>query len=143
MPQVPTRSDIEALQREMSRFPQATVETEHFFADGMYCRKVSRKAGTLVVGAVHKKEHFFMVIHGKLSFISEHGRETVEAPHICISKPGTKRVTFAHTDSIAITVHQVSSTDIKEIERELTEDDPSSMYGTGNIPLDNILEHQS
>jgi hypothetical protein len=57
---VPTLQEIERLQHEMIKMPQAELETEHYFSGGMYCRKLIRPAGTLIVGKVHKKDHFFM-----------------------------------------------------------------------------------
>ena len=33
-----TREQVMRLQAEMSRLPQVELPTEHFFADGMYCR---------------------------------------------------------------------------------------------------------
>lgn len=145
LPNVPSREQIEDFQRELLKLPQAEVETEHYFADGMYLRKVSRKAGTCVVGKVHKKEHFFMVIQGEMTFWSEGGMKRVIAPYIWTSKPGTKRITYAHTDAIAMTVHKINceSRDIEEIEKELVEDEPAALFGPGNTPLSNILEHQS
>ena len=61
MPKVPTREQIDTLQAEMVKLPQLEVETEHYFSNGMYCRKLIRPAGTLIVGKVHKKPHFFFM----------------------------------------------------------------------------------
>jgi quercetin dioxygenase-like cupin family protein len=133
---------VHRLQRELLKLPQIEPETKHYFADGMYVREVFRKAGTLIIGKVHKKEHFFILVSGELSVWSQDGVTRAKAPFVWISPIGTKRVTYAHEDSIAMTVHQVSSRDIEEIEKELVEDDPSSMYGPGNKLLTPILEHQ-
>ena len=62
----PTLEEIERLQREMSKMPQAELETEHYFSGGMYCRKLIRPAGTLIVGKVHKKDHFFLCAKGQI-----------------------------------------------------------------------------
>lgn len=138
--EVPTREQIEALQAELLKLPQAGPETSHYFADGMYLRTVFRKAGTVIVGKVHKKEHFFIVLQGEMTIWTEAGMKRVSAPFIWVSKPGTKRVTLAHTDATAMTVHQVSSKDIEEIERELVEDEPASLFGPGNTPLPQVIE---
>ena len=63
---VPTREQIEALESEMKKMPQAEMVTENYFSDGMYCRKLIRPAGTLIVGKVHKKDHFFMCVKGEI-----------------------------------------------------------------------------
>lgn len=138
--QVPSREQIEALQREVQKLPQIEPETKNYFADGMYAREVFRVAGTLVVGKVHKKEHFFILVKGDLTVWTEAGMKRVQAPFVWVSKPGTKRVTYAHEDSTAVTVHQVSSRNLDEIENELVEDDPSSSYGPANTLLKTALE---
>ena len=61
---IPSKELIEKLQAEMIKMPQAELETEHYFSGGMYCRKLTRPAGTLIVGKVHKKDHFFMCDKG-------------------------------------------------------------------------------
>ena len=50
-----SREQIERLQAEMVKMPQVELQTEHFFVPGMYCRRVFRPAGTLIVGKVHKQ----------------------------------------------------------------------------------------
>lgn len=141
LPNVPTRDQIEALQVELQKLPPAEPVTEHHFADGMYARSVSRVAGTLVVGKVHKKEHFFVLVSGEMTVWTEAGMKRVTAPFIWVSKPGTKRVTLAHTDSTAMTVHRVSSMDLDAVERELVEDEPACLYGPGNKLLEKALEY--
>ena len=34
----PMRAHVEKLQSEMAKMPQVELPTQHFFADGMYCR---------------------------------------------------------------------------------------------------------
>lgn len=139
----PSEQDIWELQRALSKLPQIEPVSTHYFADGMYCRSVYRDAGTLVVGKVHKKEHFFILADGEMSVWSaDVGVKRVKAPYVWVSKPGTKRVTYAHTNSTAVTVHRTDLTDLDAIEKELIEDDPSAMYGSGNTLLKPVLEHK-
>ena len=128
------RERIDTLQSLMVQRDQAELETKHYFADGMYCRELFRPAGTLIVGKVHKKEHFLMVIQGELTLWTEEGMKRVKAPFIWVSQPGTKRATYAHEDSTAVTVHRVSSNDLEAIEAELVEFDEYARFGPGNVP---------
>lgn len=139
---VPSREQIEALQRELAKLPQCEPQTQHYFADGMYLRTVFRRRGVCVVGKVHKKEHFFIVLSGEMSIWTEEGMKRVEGPFVWVSKPGTKRVTYAHTDATAMTMHQVTSLNLDEIEEELVEEDASALFGSGNATL-NILDHDA
>ena len=124
---------VRALQNVMSNFEQYVPETKHYFADGMYCREVFRHAGVLIVGKVHLREHFYMVIQGSVAVIQDGAeRKVYSAPSIIVSKPGTKRAVLALEDSTCITVHRTDKTDLDEIEAELIEPDPQAMFGSGN-----------
>jgi len=130
---VPSREQIEQLQAEMVKMPQAELQTEHYFSEsGMYCRKVFRPAGTLIVGKVHKHHHLFLCAMGEIIAWTENGMKRLQAGDVVESKPGTKRVTLAVTDAIGMTVHRTDKTDLDEIEAELVELDETSMFDSGN-----------
>jgi hypothetical protein len=120
----PTLEEIERLQREMVKMPQAELQTEHYFSGGMYCRKLIRPAGTLIVGKVHKKDHFFLCAQGQIIAWSEKGMVTLNAGDVLCSKAGTKRVTLAVTDAIGITFHKTSKTNLDKIEKEFNKIEP-------------------
>lgn len=133
---VPQDDRVIKLQEIMRHMPQVELETFHFYADGMYCRVVPRPKGTIIVGKVHKKEHFYIVAKGCVKVIG-HGEEEAKvypAGSVIISKPGTKRAVFALEDSICLTVHRnpTGGENLEEIEKELVEEDPQSMFGVGN-----------
>jgi mannose-6-phosphate isomerase-like protein (cupin superfamily) len=129
---VPTLAQIERLQREMSVLPQLKLETEHYFSGGMYCRKLTRPAGTLIVGKVHKKDHFFMCAKGEIRAWSEKGMVTLKAGDVICSKAGTKRVTLALTDAVGITFHKTNKTNLDKIEKELIEPDETALFDAAN-----------
>jgi quercetin dioxygenase-like cupin family protein len=126
------REQIERLQAEMSVMPQAELVTEHKFSPGMYMRKVFRPAGTLIVGKVHKKPHFFLCAKGEIIAWTEGGMKRLQAGDIVESQPGTKRVTLAVTDAIGITIHRTDLTDLDEIEAELIEPDLTALFDSTN-----------
>ena len=125
---------IAALQAELSKLPQYQPETKHYFHGGMYCREVFRHAGVLVVGAVHKKEHFYLIVSGTVAITDGEGQvQEVTGPHLFQSKPGTKRAVYAVTDALCMTFHATESQTIEEAEAELVEPDPDSIYASGNL----------
>jgi quercetin dioxygenase-like cupin family protein len=136
---VPNRQEIEQLQAEVAKMEQPVFDTEHYFSGGMYCRKLPRKAGTLIIGKVHKKEHFFMCAKGEIIAWTEKGMRKLSAGDIIECKTGTKRVTLALTDAIGITVHVTDKTNIDEIEADLVEPDELSMYAPGNVLKTKVL----
>ena len=129
---VPSREEIQRLQNELMAGQQVELTTEHYFNGGMYCRKVFRPAGTIIVGKIHKSDHFFMCTSGEIIAWSEKGMVTLKAGDVIESKAGTKRVTLAVVDSIGITVHKTDKTDLDEIEAELIEPEDVSMYDSSN-----------
>lgn len=128
----PTLEEIERLQHEMIKMPQAELHTEHYFSGGMYCRKLLRPAGTLIVGKVHKKDHFFLCAKGQIIAWSEKGMVTLNEGDVIASKAGTKRVTLAVTDAIGITFHKTSKTNLDKIEKELIEPDELALFDSSN-----------
>ena len=124
---------VGALQAELSKLPQYQPETKHYFHGGMYCREVFRHAGVLVVGAVHKKEHFYLIVSGTVAITDGEGNvQEVTGPYLFQSKPGTKRAMYAVTDTLCMTFHAIETTTVEEAEAELVEVDPDSMYSLGN-----------
>ena len=132
IPNVPTLEQIERLQGEMMQMPQAELQTEHYFSGGMYCRKLTRSAGTLIVGKVHKKDHFFLCAKGEIIAWSEGGMRHLYPGDVICSKPGTKRVTLAVTDAIGITFHKTNKTNLDKIEKELIEPDELALFDSSN-----------
>jgi quercetin dioxygenase-like cupin family protein len=139
---IPSKEQIEKLQAEMIKMPQAQLETEHYFSEGMYCRKLIRPAGTLIVGKIHKKTHFFLCAKGEIIAWTESGMRTLRAGDIIESQPGTKRVTYAISDAIGITVHKTDKTDLDEIEAELIEPDETALFDSSNKLKEFVIEAQ-
>ena len=133
------KAGIEALESGLRMLPQYEPETKHYFHGGMYCREVYRDAGVLVVGKVHKKEHFYEIVSGRVKITG--GNEVVEAGAgtLFLSQPGTKRAVFALEPTICRTFHRIESDNVEDAEKELVEDDDTSMYLAGNSVRQEVL----
>lgn len=136
LPETPTREQIDRLEGEIKKFKQHEFKTSHYFAQGLYAREIFIPAGTVLTGKVHKAEHLNIVSQGDITVWTEHGMKRVQAPFTMVSKPGTKRVGFAHSDTIWTTIHACEEKDIEKIEQLLIEDDPTALYGVGNRLLE-------
>lgn len=134
------RSRVERLQQEVSKLPQYEPETKHYFHGGMYCREVWRPAGVLVVGKVHKQEHFYLIVSGAVLITTDTGAERVTGPHLFLSKPGTKRAVLAETDALCMTFHRTAAETVEQAERELVEADENDMYLPGNRIKQEVLK---
>ena len=141
MPAVPSREQIERLQSVMSAMPQVEIETKHYFVPGMYSRTIALKAGTWIVGKVHKTHHFCILAAGRVLVASDEGRRMLEAGDVLECHPGAKRAMYAVTDSLWINVHKTDKTDktpMDELENELVEPDETAMFGVGNVLKDRL-----
>jgi hypothetical protein len=130
---------VQALQDVISQMPQYEPETKHTFHAGMYCREVWRPAGVIVVGKIHKKEHFYLIVSGTVAITTDEGVKSVTGPHLLCSKPGTKRAVYAETDALCMTFHVVDAKTIEDAEHELVEEDDSSMFTLGNKLKNEVL----
>jgi hypothetical protein len=101
----PKRETIVRLQEALSTLPQIETGLEHYFADGMYGRRCSIPAGSVVVGKIHRHEHFVLLIKGTVSINTDRGMETITAPHVWVSPAGAKRVLYTHDDCEFFTTH--------------------------------------
>lgn len=124
---------VQRLKAEMLKLDQAELPTEHFWCDGMYMRVLARPATCTIVGKVHKKRHFYVVVKGKVTIVGNGKRKTVEAPAYFVCDPGTQRAVYAHEDSICLTIHRTDKLDLKDVEEDLVEPDGDSPYLPGNI----------
>lgn len=136
-PKQSLRERVARLQAEVSKLPQYEPETKHYFHGGMYCREVFRHAGVLVVGKVHKKEHFYLIVSGTVAITTDDGVERITGPKLIKSSVGTKRAVYAETDALCMTFHVVDAATVEGAEAELVEPDEGDMYAPGNL-----LKHQ-
>lgn len=104
------RDSISSLQTAMMAQPpekKLALETMHTFADGTYTRTVFMKAGSLIVGKIHKLEHIVVIGQGSASVVSEEfGSKVISAPMVFVSRPMVKRLLFIHEDMVWTTVHK-------------------------------------
>lgn len=127
------RDKVCALQAEISALPQYEPPTKHYFHGGMYCREVWRAAGVTIVGRVHKKEHFYLIVSGTVLVTTDDGAERITGPHLLLSKPGTKRAVFSETDALCMTFHRIEAETVEAAEAELVEEEECPMFGPGNL----------
>ena len=83
-----------------------------------------------------------MCVMGEIIAWSENGMIKLTPGDIIESKSGTKRVTFALSDAIGITVHKTDKTDLDEIEAELIEPDELALFDSSNKLKKIVIESQ-
>lgn len=140
MNEVTMADKVQNLKAACAHLPQTPIPTQHFLLDGMYVRQTFIPAGTAFVGRRHKKAHFFMVLKGLAEVTMEEGIVTLRSGMTLMCAPGTRRAGITIEDTVFAGVFQTDKTDLKEIEEELTEFDPTSRFGVGNEILPEEIE---
>jgi len=119
------RDKIYSLQNVMTDMTDHHIEPNlnHYFAPGMYAREMTIPAGATIVGKIHKHAHINIISKGIIEVHTEFGIARYKAPYTFVSEPGTKRCVHAISETIWTTIHATESTDLKEIEKEVIEED--------------------
>lgn len=118
------RDRILDFEAAMARLPGAQFGNQdrcpltHSFAGSIYIRQITIPKGFLATGRIHRFEHPIFFMAGDVSVFDEFsGPHRVKAPCYFVSKPGTKRIVFAHEDTVIVTIHHVGEErDIEKIE---------------------------
>jgi hypothetical protein len=134
-----SKSNVQHLENEMLKQPQAEIKTEHYFADGVYVREITIPKGVLLTGAVHLTETIDVLVSGDITIIYDEVKKRLQNHGVYISKPGVKKLAFAHEDTVWMTVHAVDDVKGKtldEVEKELW----VTSYDDYNLYLNNKEE---
>jgi hypothetical protein len=99
--------------------PLLDLPVRHHFSKGLYARELFIPAGTVLVGEIHKYQNLNIMSQGDLSVMTEEGIKRVQAPFAIVSPPGTKRVAYAHSDTVWTTIHATEETDVDKIREEV------------------------
>lgn len=98
------------------------VQTNNYWAPGIYARTLFRKAGIILVGKRHRQSCLTVLLRGHL-VVTSSTEDVPDGQHIYegefwISLPGTKRATYAMEDSLLMTVHPnpTNTQDLAELE---------------------------
>jgi quercetin dioxygenase-like cupin family protein len=89
----------------LDNFPVIDCPVTHRFTDGMYVREIFMPAGAFITSKIHKTQHQFFILKGKATVWIDGVEETIEAPYIGITEPGTRRVLLVLEDCIWATSH--------------------------------------
>jgi hypothetical protein len=96
---------IYRLEAELLKLPQVNMPVEHAFCAGLYARTMHIPAGTVLTGAIHREESFFLVRKGQLIVSTDSGSRTLAPGDMSVSKIGAKRAGITLTDVEVTTFH--------------------------------------
>lgn len=144
MPDLAVREEIFSIEEKMNKAIESDDNfseigqddwVTHIFAPGVYAREMAIKKDSLIVGKLHKTEHINIISQGDISVKTQYGVARYQAPCSFVSQIGTKRVVFAHKDTVWTTIHPTNETDLKMIEEHV--------IAKNYTEIDNLLEDKS
>ena len=127
---------VAVIVQTLQKMDQVECPVKHHFAPGVYLREIFMPAGTIVIGKIHRTEHFNIVVSGLCSIVHEDGRhEYLRGPMTFVSKAGVQKLLFIHEDTIWKTVHPTDETSVEVLEQILIEPPPIVMLDEHKKPL--------
>jgi len=116
------------LEAELMTYPQGDCPITNRFTKGLYAREMFIPKDTLLTGALHKTQHIFVISKGDISTWFPGGEVTrVQAPFTGITEPGSRRLGYAHEDTVWTTFHATEETDPDKIVEEITNTRPNPL----------------
>lgn len=76
------------------------------FVPGLYFRKFTMEAGTLLTGKLHAQDDGLILAEGKADFLTENGMTSLEGPVMVTVRANTKPVVYAHTHCTWFSAHR-------------------------------------
>ena len=108
--------------RMLADFPAVAIEPVHRFADGLYAREITIPSGTFLTGKIHRTRHLNIISAGEISVWTEgEPVRRIRAPFSFVAEPGTRRVGYAHEETVWTTIHATAETDLLKLEAALIE----------------------
>tara|TARA_R110000868_G_scaffold125492_2_gene331441 strand:- start:5195 stop:6064 length:870 start_codon:yes stop_codon:yes gene_type:complete len=95
-----TVGKVRALEKELLKLPQAGIVTEHLFMDGVYERKITIPAWTVLTGAEHKSDYHVRLEKGTIAVNTDDGVKVLTAPCEFPAKAGMQRAGRVFEDEV-------------------------------------------
>lgn len=119
------RDSIENMEKRFQSSPDVKhvdLEPDHYFAHGVYCRKLVIPQGCTLTGKIHRHSCLNVIPVGDITVTTEEGSKRIKGPTIFVSPPGTKRAGRAHAETTWLTFHHTEQTDPDLVEQEVVVD---------------------
>lgn len=117
----PAWEQMNRLDQALAQLPQQHCPVTHTFTPHLYTRTILMPAGTKLTSRIHLYEHPFVISRGTVRVRDGEGEwVTLQAPHVGVTKPGTRRVLDVIEDTVWSTFHVTDETDPGKIVEAVT-----------------------
>lgn len=106
------------LEEVLKKLPQVEITPEMYYGYKSAARAVRIPAGTTLTGHIHKHAQVNIVV-GDISVTTAEGTRRLTGFNIIESPAGTKRAGHAWADTIWVTIHGSTATDVETLEAEM------------------------
>lgn len=111
------RDQVLAIEAEMKKHDQLQLKTEHFFSPGIYTRVLHIPKGCILTGKIHNEPILNIMVKGDISVLIGDEVKRIVAPYYIVSPAGSKKIGYAHEDTIWIGCHGTDEIDLTKIEK--------------------------
>lgn len=115
-----TFASLDELEAAMFEEPQLDIPVVHWFAAGLYAREITIPPDTLLTGKLHRTQHLNVISKGEITvWTAGEPSRRIRAPFTFVAQPGTRRLGYAHEETVWTTFHATTETDLVRLEAEL------------------------
>jgi hypothetical protein len=125
---------LNMIERMIAECPQIDCPLEHVFTPGLYSRKILMPAGSLITSRIHRFEHPFAILKGRVAVWNDGNWDLFEAGYFGVTKPGSRRLLYTYEDTEWVTFHVTDKTDPDELVEILTSSPESLGHLEGLSP---------
>ena len=136
-------SFMDAYESHAKNMPQVEMQTENVLFGGIYTRRIIIPKGCLITGATHKIDSIAIQIYGDINILNDDGSESRLTGYTAIcSKAGTRRMGYAHEESMWVGIYPTNAEDIDSAMIEIIDTektDMSKFIGFNDIKMKELL----
>lgn len=113
---------IDAIEQAIAdNLPPVETPLVHQFVPGQYIREIFLPRGSIHTTKIHMTKHPFFILKGKVLVytVDQANPYIFEGPCWGLTEPGTRRAIVVLEDTVWVTVHAVTETDLAEIEKKI------------------------
>src|ERR1700730_8973903 len=132
-----TREKVSALEGMMKQQTQLELRTNHLFSPGFYTRIPHIPKGCLLTGKIHKQPILNIMTKGDISVLIGDEVKRIVAPFVIVSPAGSKKIGYAHEDTIWMGCHGTDEQDVEKIEKHfIAQDEKEWLKYFGQLNLE-------
>ena len=115
VPGTPECAHFDSIESAIAELPQVEFPVVHRFTPGMYIRETTLPKNTMLTTHIHITKHPYVISKGDVTVSASDGMVRLQAPFTGITQPGTRRIIYAHEETIWTTFHATDETDVDKI----------------------------